>query len=142
MFIPVGVAGVIGLAGGGVAPTGGLGVGGMNSFALGFSTNSFAFGFSLDLVTILAANEEKNNISILVLMQKISKKVKLITFLPAAAAGTGGMLTGTPVGGIGVATVGVAMGGDLAGVGVRRCCCCSALSCRVMILAVGGDVLR
>lgn len=114
MFIPVGVAGVIGLAGGGVAPTGGLGVGGMNSFALGFSTNSFAFGFSLDLVTILAA----------------------------AAAGTGGMLTGTPVGGIGVATVGVAMGGDLAGVGVRRCCCCSALSCRVMILAVGGDVLR
>ena len=44
-----------------MAPTGGLGVGGMNSLALGFSTNSFAFGFSLDLVTILAANEEKNN---------------------------------------------------------------------------------
>ena len=40
-----------------MAPTGGLGVGGMNSFALGFSTNSFAFGFSLDLVTILAVNE-------------------------------------------------------------------------------------
>ena len=50
-----------------------------------------------------------------------------------------GTPVGTPVGGIGVATVGVAMGGDLAGVGVRRC---SALSCRVMILAVGGDVLR
>ena len=30
-LIPVGLAGIIGLAGGGVAPTGGFGVGGMNS---------------------------------------------------------------------------------------------------------------
>ena len=43
-----------------------------------------------------------------------------------------------PLAETGVAGVPPAMGGDLAGVGVR----CSVLSCRVMILAVGGEVLR
>ena len=46
-MFPVGVAGVMGLGGGGVCPTGGLE--GTKSLALGFSTNSFAFGLSLDL---------------------------------------------------------------------------------------------
>ena len=54
----VGVAGVIGLAGGGVWPTGGLGCtwapGGTNSFALGFNTNSLALGFNFDFEAIEA----------------------------------------------------------------------------------------
>ena len=51
-MLPVGVAGVIGLCGGGVWPTEGRAEGGTNSLALGFRTNSFAFGLSLDLVTL------------------------------------------------------------------------------------------
>ena len=56
-MLPVGVAGVIGLWGGGVWPTEGLAEGGTNSLALGFSTNSFAFGLSLDLVTLIGVVE-------------------------------------------------------------------------------------
>lgn len=52
MLPPVGVAGVIGLGGGGVCPTGGRAAEGLNSLALGFNTNSLAFGLSLDLTAI------------------------------------------------------------------------------------------
>lgn len=117
-MLPVGVAGVIGLCGGGVWPTEGRADGGTNSLALGFSTNSFAFGLSLDLVTLMGVVEGGGCGT-------------PVAVGPAAVAVEG--VVGPPA--PGTPAVGTTVGGVLAGVGVR----CSTLSCLFIMLAVGGE---
>ena len=115
-MLPVGVAGVMGLCGGGVWPTEGLAEGGTNSLALGFRTNSFAFGLSLDLVTLIGVVEGGGGC------------------VAPATTGVEGV-AGTPVGAVVAGATAAGVGGVFAGVGVR----CSTLSCLFIMLAVGGE---
>ena len=115
------MAGVIGLGGGGVCPTGGRADGGTNSLALGFSTNSFAFGLSFDLVTLIPADAGD--------CAGVTAAVGAVAEAAAAAAAAAAD--------VGIAA-GDAIGGVLAGVGVL----CSTLSCLAMMEAVGGEFRR
>ena len=118
-MLPVGVAGVMGLCGGGVWPTEGLAEGGTNSLALGFRTNSFAFGLSLDLVTLIGVVEGGGG---------------CVAGVAPATTGVEGV-AGTPVGAEVAGATAAGVGGVFAGVGVR----CSTLSCLFIMLAVGGE---
>jgi hypothetical protein len=126
-MLPVGVAGVIGLCGGGVWPTEGRAEGGTNSLALGFRTNSFAFGLSLDLVTLIGVVEGGG----------CGTPVAVGPVAAAFAAGAEPVegVVGAPAPGAATPGGGATVGGVLAGVGVR----CSTLSCLFIMLAVGGE---